>query len=99
MKFRAKIITPYRRLNSARENIDLPFVLEILESLMEIESLNAMGSEGSDQSFILIGSTSKKLKDLKANIELAFKNHDAYVHLEFLEVKISARDSNPSKRL
>jgi hypothetical protein len=99
MKFRAKIQTPYKTQNSVRENLDLPFILEILDNLMEIKSLNLIGSDSSDQNFILVGSTSKKLKDLKTEIELAFKNHDAYVHLEFLEIKMSAKDSNPSKRL
>jgi hypothetical protein len=60
---------------------------------------NVINSDSSKRNFILIGSTSKKLKALKADIELAFKNKGAYVQLEFLEIKMSVKDTNPSKRL
>jgi hypothetical protein len=99
MKIRAKLETPYKTMNSVRENVDLPFIQEILDSLIEIESLNIINSDSSKRNFILIGSTSKKLKTLKADIELAFKNKGAYVQLEFLEIKMSVKDTNPSKRL
>jgi hypothetical protein len=93
MKIRVKT------LNSARENIDIPFLQEILDTQIEMESLNVIDSEASHQNFILVGSTSKKLNNLKADIELAFKNKDAYVQLEFLEIKMSVKDTNPSKRV
>lgn len=98
MKIKAKIQTSYKTLNSTRENIDIPFLQEVLDTQIEIESLNVIDSKASLQNFILIGSTTKKLNDLRADIELAFKNKGAYVHLEFLEIKMSAEDTNPSKR-
>lgn len=99
MNVRIKILTRYRTSNSTIDNIDIPFLQEILDNQLEIESLSTLNSNPNDQFFILIGSTSKKLQNLRTDIELAFKNKGAYVELEFLEIKMSKMDSNPSKRV
>lgn len=98
MYFRAKIETLFRTFDSTKDNIDILFIQEILDTQMVIESLSALSEVSERQSFILKGSTSKKLKTLREDIVLAFKNHKAYIEIEFLELKMSEIDSNPSKR-
>lgn len=95
MNVRIKILT--RNL----ANIDIPFLQEILDNQLEIDSLSAcaLDSNPNDQFFILVGSTTKRLKTLRTDIELAFKNNGTYVKLEFLEITMSPMDSNPSKRV
>jgi hypothetical protein len=99
MKVRVEIQTPFKTITSPREEIDLPFVQENLSHLVEIESLSLVSSNDSNYfHYLLVASTTKKLGDLKAEIESAFKKKGTFIFLRFVDIKMSEEDTNPSKR-
>ena len=100
MRITANLQTPHRTIVSINEEIDIPFLQEILDNVIEIESLTVADStSASHQNFILIGFSSKKLGDLKTEVEQAFKKRGAYVQLTYLAIRATNNDSNPSKRV
>lgn len=101
MRVKLALRTPYRTMNKARTEIDLVFIQEFIIQYLEVEAiqLNEKVSETRYQDFLVIGTTKKKLGDLKEEIKKAWVgSFGTPLTINFLEVKTLPEDMNPSKR-